>query len=304
MSVWLQPAAVLMLLVTTGGVASAQDSLTTARDLYAEASYEEALLLLNRLRGNAERIDEARAIEQYRAFCLLALGRSADAEQAIEAVIVAEPSYQPLESEASPRVRAAFADVRRRTLPAIAQQRYVRAKAAFDSKDFAGAVAGFKGVLEVLAEPEIAAAANEPPLSDLRTLAAGFHDLSATAAAPPPPPPPPAPEPEPPPPPPQPDPTLPPRVYGPGDPEVVAPAIVRQWLPPFPIRSAMTPPQGAIEVVIDENGAVEAAVMKAPLDPAYNRQLLAAARTWLYKPATVNGIPVKYRKTIQITVKR
>jgi hypothetical protein len=32
--------------------------------------------------------------------------------------------------------------------------------------------------------------------------------------------------------------------------------------------------------------------------------LLAAARDWKYKPATVEGVPVKFRKLIQITVDR
>src|SRR5262245_24062408 len=112
MRAWLKFAAALTLVATTAGSARAQDSLSTARDLYAGAAYEDALQLLNRLRTAAERSDDARAIEQYRAFCLLALGRSGDAEKAIEAVVSAEPSYQPSEADVSPRVRAAFTDVR------------------------------------------------------------------------------------------------------------------------------------------------------------------------------------------------
>jgi hypothetical protein len=78
------------------GVASAQDrDLAAARELYASASYDDALAVLDRLRASDHPASQARTIEQYRAFCLLALGRAADAQAAIEAVVAAEPSYQP-----------------------------------------------------------------------------------------------------------------------------------------------------------------------------------------------------------------
>src|SRR5262245_3698256 len=67
----------------------ADDSLTAARDLYAAAEYEDALALLNKLQPGDHEPNERRDIEQYRAYCLLALGRSADAEQAIPAVVTA-----------------------------------------------------------------------------------------------------------------------------------------------------------------------------------------------------------------------
>ena len=218
-------------------------------------------------------------------------------------MIAVEPSYQPSDRDVSPRVRAAFSDVRRRMLPTIAQQRYASAKAAFDRKEFATAASGFRQVLDVLADPDVAPAANQSPLSDMRTLAAGFHDLSATAAAPPPPPPPPPPSPAPDPPP---APALPPRIYGPGDTDVVPPVIVRQSLPNIPVQAQRMgmPSLGVIEVVIDQSGAVEAVVMKASFSPAYDRQIVAAAQEWLYKPATLSGVPVKYRKLVQIAIKR
>jgi len=56
-------------------------------------------------------------------------------------------------------------------------------------------------------------------------------------------------------------------------------------------------------VIIDETGAVESATLTAPINPAYDNIALLAAKTWLYKPATLNGQPVKYRKAIQIVLK-
>jgi outer membrane biosynthesis protein TonB len=36
---------------------------------------------------------------------------------------------------------------------------------------------------------------------------------------------------------------------------------------------------------------------------SYDARVLAATRAWRYRPATPNGTPVKFRKTVQITIK-
>ena len=285
-----------LLLTATGALAQDRD-LTAARDLYASAAYDDALVVLNRLRSSDHPATQSRAIEQYRAFCLLALGRSADAEQAIEAVVAAEPTFQPGESDASPRIRTAFTTVRRRMLPSIIQQKYAQAKASFDRKEYATAADGFGYVLTALADQDVAAEAKQPPLSDLRTLAGGFQELAAKAAAPPPPPPAPVVVVAPPPP----APAV-PRIYSGGETGVIAPVVVNQALPPFP-GQVIIPRNGKLELVIDENGAVESAVMTASVSQNYDLMVLAATKAWLYKPATINGAPVKFRKTVQITIR-
>ena len=133
-----------------------------------------------------------------------------------------------------------------------------------------------------------------------RTLATGFRELSVRAVPPPPPPPPvevpvvaaamPAPPPL-------------PRVFSSSDEKVAPPRAVRQELPRF-----ATPPgplvgrKGVLEVLIDEAGSVEAAMMRTPIDPRYDRQVLAAAKSWKYKPASFGGHAVRYRKLIVINV--
>jgi TonB family protein len=287
------------IMLTAVGVAAQNDDLAAARDLYASAAYDEALTLLNRLHSSAHQPTDARAIEQYRAFCLLALGRAADAQQAIEAVVAADPAYHPGDSDVPPRVRAMFTDVRRRMLPTIIQQKYAQAKAAFDRKEYGPAAAGFSQVLVTLADSDVSTEASRPPLSDIRTLAVGFEELSAKAALPPPAPapvqappaavasaPPPAPA----------------RIYTVEDRNVVLPATITQTLPPF--RGVSPQPRvGRMELVIDETGAVESAVMSQSVTSAYDKLALAAVRNWRYTPATVNGMPVKFRKVVQITVK-
>ena len=59
-----------------------------------------------------------------------------------------------------------------------------------------------------------------------------------------------------------------------------------------------------MEVVIDETGAVQSARMKVSVNPYYDGKALDAARSWRYRPATLKGEPVKYRKSIQVAVTR
>ena len=55
--------------------------------------------------------------------------------------------------------------------------------------------------------------------------------------------------------------------------------------------------------MIDEQGAVESLMMRVSIDPRYDRMVLDAARSWHYRPAMRGGVPVKYRKMMQIAVK-
>jgi len=273
---------------------AAQESLTGARELYASAEYEQALAAFNRIRATGLASEDVPTVEQYRALCLLALGRETEAEDAIAAVVSAAPAYTPPGTDVSPRVRTAFSEVRRRVLPAIIQQRYAEAKAAYDRKAYPAASAGFAQVLKTLGDSDVAPLATQPPLSDLRTLAQGFLDLSETAvaatAAPPPPATPSTPAGPP-----------PVRIYTVTDANVVPPSIVRQQLPPFH-RKPLMPMAGVVEVVINESGEVETATIRTPIEPVYDNQALAASRAWRYKPATKDGTPVKFRKLVQVRI--
>jgi TonB family protein len=274
-----------------------ENPLTAARDLYASARYDEALAVLNGLPSDAVASDR-KSIEQYRSLCLLALGRGSEAESAIAAVVTADPMFVPGEADASPRVRTAFSEVRQRLLPQIATTRYAAAKAAYDRKEYSSAEAQFRSLLTLLDDPQMGGR-----LPDLRTLANGFVDLAAAAAAPPPEPKkadPPAPV--------APAPVAPvaPReahVWTAEESGVVLPVVIRQDVPRVPTQlAAQARERGLLDVVIDEQGRVTNITMRLSIHPMYDPQLLAAARDWRYKPATVDGTPVKFRKMIQITV--
>lgn len=301
----------LALAVVIAGPAAAQTgALSAARDLYASARYDEALAMLNGLpTSNSPNAADVTSVQQYRSLCLLALGRGPEAEEAIAAVVTANPSYHPSAAEASPRVRTAFTDVRQRLLPQIAQGRYADAKAAFDRKRFAEAETGFRNVLALLDDPDM-----QGRLTDLRVLVSGFLDLSVAATAPPPPPAPapaaelpratePAVSPVPAPPVPSAAPVA-DRIFTGEDPGVTAPVVIKQQMPRLPLQIASTArARGLLEVVIDEQGRVINATVRMPIQPAFDQTLLVAARDWSYKPALLNGQPVKFRKMIQVVTR-
>jgi hypothetical protein len=287
----------LMLVVAVAAPATAQSDsnpLAAARDLYASARYDEALAMLNAIRP-AESTDR-KSVEQYRSLCLLALGRGTEAESAIAAVVTEDPLYQPSEAEASPRVRAAFTEVRQRLLPELVSSRYTDAKASFDRKDYVLAEQQFKHVMMLLNDPQMAGR-----LPDLRTLVSGFLDLSARAAVPPPAPklatpaPPAASAVRP----------IPGRIYQAEDDGVTVAVPIKQEVPRVPNAvTSQARDRGLLELLIDEQGRVVSVMIRMSVHPVYDTQLVAAARDWKYLPATFNGHPVKFRKMVQITVNK
>ena len=280
---------------------AAQESLANARQLYASADYRSALTMLNTLLTATPSPQERQSIELYRTLCLVAIGNNDEANKSIEAMVSRDPLYRPNMDEVPPRLRTVFSDARKRLLPALIQERYVIAKTAFDRGDMKMASDGFTQVLLALADPDIAVAAKQPPLADLRVLASGFNDLTVRALTPPPvpvvpmtvqaPPPQVAAAPRQ------------PVIYSQDDKNVMPPVMVRQDIPQYPGRVAFDR-TGVLEVVIDINGAVESATMLEGVEALYNRLLLNAAKNWMYQPARLDGAPVKYRKRIQVTLSR
>lgn len=289
--------ALAMSLASHAAAQGTSGQLTAARELYASARYDEALALLDALRpSESATATDRRAIAQYRSLCLLALGRGPEAEEAIAAVVMADPMYQPSEADASPRVRAAFTEVRQRVLPTIAASHYTVAKRLYDRKEYAAATTEFRSLLRLLDDPDM-----QGQQSDLRVLASGFLELSIAAVAPPPPkndPPPaaaasavPASSPQP------------NRIYTQEDVGVTPAIAIKQELPRVP--SAITSQvrdRGVVEIVIDELGRATLVSIRSSLHPMYDTLVLNAAREWRYQPATVGGAPVKFRKLIQISL--
>jgi TonB family protein len=94
------------------------------------------------------------------------------------------------------------------------------------------------------------------------------------------------------------------RIFTAGDQNLVEPVAIDQKMPAVPqqLEAIMSRSRrlGMLEVLIDEHGAVETAVIKDSINPTYDQLLISAARRWRYRPATQNGTPVRYAKTIQV----
>ena len=289
--------------------ARAQASLGKAKELYASANYDEALSMLNALGSSNEETDAA-AVAMYRVLCLVAVGRTGEVDTAIDRLVAQHPLYRPPSDEMSPRIQKAVSSARVRLLPSLVQRRYEESKTAYDRGDFAASSAGFKWVLSALSDPDISYLSAQSPLSDIKTLSAGFVDLSEKALAPPPV-------------------ALTPaavniapppaasasastvtttnrgrdlkRIFSVDDSDVVAPVIAKQGMPRFPglLTQAAV---GVLEIVIDPAGSVESAKVVESVHPNYDPVLLAAAKKWQYAPAVLDGTTVRYLKRIQVSL--
>ena len=274
-----------LLLMSIPRLAGAQDLLASARTQYQAAAYDEALTTLQQLAANKASLSatDARDVEEYRFLCLLALGRKDEARVAMGIVVKSDPLYTLDAGSTPPRVVTAFTEVRRELLPQIATTLYAESKAAYDKKETADARAGFEQLMQMLADPDM-----QGKLSDLGTLAKGFLDLSASAAAP-------APAAAP---------AAAPVEAVAKAAVVVPPVAVLQKVPPIPSNLLrMTQLKaGVLELTIDETGQVSDAKFTSPIHPVYDSMVTSAAKGWKYQPATADGKPIKYRKTIRIAV--
>lgn len=285
----------LALLLTLGHLspAAAQDPLARVRELYASANYEAALKTLDGLPAAAA--DATPDIDRYRALCLLGLGRSAAAEEAIARIVTKHPLYQPDPADASPVVRAAFDRVRRRVLPDVAIQLFATAKADYDRQALAEAAEQFRHVRQILDSLDLS---DQPHLVSLRTLTAGFWELTRgalrptadppdTAAATPAEQAPPAPDAE--------------------DAPESEPRPIRQEMPVWTFATAAAHYdarfRATLDVEIDESGNVTAAEIVQSSHPGYNRILLETVRGWKYRPALRGNQPVKARTRVDVELR-
>ncbi len=298
-------------LVLCAWPAAAQDIMTRAKNLYQTADYDQALSVLDQLKNDpvAEAIPDVAA---YRVFCLLALGRSDEAQAGIAAMLRHDPGYHPSESDVSPRIRAVFQDVRKRLLPEIFQERYAAAKAAFERKEFQSAADQFKTLLALVDDP---AATTEDSRKDLRMLISGFADItqaaldnaartapaSAAASAPAPargssgatqvsvaal----------------RPSSSSSPLIYSAKDVGVQPPLALSKQVPSFRPGGGDAGRDfvGSIEVLVNEKGDVTEAKIQKSVYPLFDPRLVAAAYSWKFRPAFKDGKPVAYRTYIEV----
>jgi TonB family protein len=288
--------AALALILAGSAAASAQtaETLAKAKALYAEAAYEEALNVLGTGGGPES--------HQYRALCLIALGRTQDAERAIETLVQTSPLYAVPEGDLPPRLVSLFANTRRKVMPDVVRRLFTEGRAEYQAKQLDSARVKFEQVMKLLHDPGMAAAEDA---KDLELLTTGYLDIVKNA---PPPPPVPVKAPA------SPVSAAAPAAVRPGGAAppaspprsmVIRPAVtVRQDIPPFTMKldASRGEVTGAVRVIIGADGKVKSAAIERSIEYRYDARLLTAAKNWLYKPATRGGEPIESEKTVEIRV--
>jgi len=311
-----------------------QNPLERAKDLYASAAYEEALSTLARVNDSVASTPEVqRQVDEYRAFCLFALGRQEEAESVAEGIIRREPMARLDATDASPRLVAMFAAVQKRILPGLIRDQYRKLRPQIDQKQFIAAEPSLAETRRMLHEAERIGAMDDG-LGDLGVLIDGFLALAharsevrapaaaaaassgnaaaVPAAAPAPPAATPiaaavdgspvgaagAPDvsraPK-------------PRVYSVEDADIAPPVPVYQREPSVPVdlmtilRAAHKPT--IMSLMIDETGAVKKAEVRVSVNRRYDALLTHAAVQWKYRPALKDASPVPYEKLVVVEVK-
>jgi hypothetical protein len=291
----------------------AQDSLSAAKELYASAAYEDALSTLTRLTDAPTAPDIARQVDEYRAFCLYALGRTGEAESVAESIIRREPLMTLDAADASPRLELMFSNVRKRLLPTLIRDRFRTARSALDQKNMPAAEPQLVEARLMIAEAD-KLGVKDDGLADLTVLVDGFLQLVRSTAEPRPAPQPAASNPpdnaglaarqrvEP-----LPAPSAPsavnsPRMYTVDDVGVTPPQALSQRVPsmtPELMRVVKSMNSSAIlDVLIDERGDVMDAIVRKSLNASFDNLMAGAARRWKYQPAVKDGVAVRYTKTV------
>ncbi len=283
----------LVTVTPAAGAAQAQSRLTTAKGLYANADYDGALAELAAVASTGDAQAVTYEVHHYRALCLVALGRTEEAEGAMAATVEANPAFVPAATDLSPRVQALFNDVRDRLLPQIARKRLAEARGVARDGDPVRALAAIEAALALLNDPALASRAD---LDDLRLAAGTMRELTdaQVSASKPAAPPARAPLPEP----------TPAPAAVTAVPVLSPPVAIRQEVPRWNPTDAQAREvrTGAVRVQIDATGRVTGATMERPVHPLFDRLVLEATRTWRYQPARKDGQPTPSEAVVAIRV--
>ncbi len=273
----------LILVLSAASSAAAQATEVDFKALYAAAEYDKALEVVGPL--------DTLEAQQYKALCLLALGRTADATTAIESLVNASPTFIPSSEDAPPRFVELVTKVRQKLLPTIARRVFTEGRELYNEKQNEEAVKRFSVVLTLLKDP---AFTDLNAKQDLETLATGFIDLAKASSTPvnvvaasPEPVPPPA--------------AAPTAAAAAVAPRVVPPVALVQTVPPMPTDIAARVGAKLVMVVqIDAAGRVTSATVKESAHPRYDRIVVLSTRDWRYTPATLNGLAIAAEQIVTI----
>ena len=160
------------------GSQPSSDRLAGVKALFAAADYEAALIVLS-----TDDVAGSPGADQYRALCLLALGRFDDVDRLLESLIRRDPTFTMSVSEVTPRMIALFRQTRQRLLPGILDDRFKAAKTSFEQGRHAEAAVQFRALLTLLADEDVMSSDGPPVNRDMKRVAEGFLNLATSSLA-------------------------------------------------------------------------------------------------------------------------
>ena len=188
-------------------------------------------------------------------------------------VVLTNPLYEPRPTELTPEALAAFRASQRRLLPSIAARLLERARTALADGDVESAITLANQVQAILARAETGLQLN------LRDQVEDLLDRASKATA-----------------------SGEDILYSDSSVGVVPPRQISRGLPatsPFGIPANRI---GTLEMIIARDGSVELVKLHTPLNRHHERMIVSPAKAWLFRPATKNGKPVRYRISVKVNL--
>jgi hypothetical protein len=210
---------------------------------------------------------------ERRATALIAQGQASEAAMVFDSLLLANPLYEPRESDLAPESLTAFRNSQKLLLPVLAQRGYDRAKAALAAGDADRAIASAREAAAILERPAAA------PAAHLRDDVQQILDEAGTAKA-----------------------TADEIVYTKADAGIVPPRALSRQFPATTPNGVPAHRVGTLEMIIGKEGTVEFVRLHTPLNRYHERMIVSAAKAWLYRPATKAGKPVRFRLTVTINL--
>ena len=85
---------------------------------------------------------------------------------------------------------------------------------------------------------------------------------------------------------------------------VTPPVTIRLQLPTVADESTWNEDIGVVEAIVSPKGEVERVKLLSPPESVHQAMILSAIKTWRFRPAELDGLPVRYRQLIQVAIPR
>ena len=220
----------------------------------------------NRARGAAHAVVPSTSCGRATRHGAARSGLRDEASIVFDSIVFRDPLHRFNPASVTADALAVFKRSKQLLLPSLAAHEYEAARAAFDGSDYARAVAGTERAATLLEDPDLTVVP-----ADLRADVSRLHASAIAART-----------------------TLEDKIYSSADLDVSPPRPVGRRLPALPPAGLTAKTTGRLEILINRAGQVEAVKLHSPLNAYHDRMIVSAAKAWRYRPALLNGKPVRF----------